>query len=113
MHSCASMKSTHQGDLPKMNKDEKDKVFDVILKKLTTSKLGDLINITKWAQELTRDIDYALVDASVPLDVAKPLHEEMGNGPPPITRPMEICGRCGIAIRPEGGHRCESCGRDI
>jgi hypothetical protein len=25
----------------------------------------------------------------------------------------EVCERCGIKIRPEGGHRCESCGRDI
>lgn len=26
---------------------------------------------------------------------------------------MEICERCQIAIRPEGGHLCGSCGRDI
>lgn len=23
------------------------------------------------------------------------------------------CSRCNTAIRPEGGHRCETCGRDI
>jgi hypothetical protein len=26
---------------------------------------------------------------------------------------VEECPRCGILIRPEGGHRCGSCGRDI
>jgi hypothetical protein len=25
----------------------------------------------------------------------------------------EVCDRCGIRIRPEGGHLCGSCGRDI
>jgi len=25
----------------------------------------------------------------------------------------EVCQRCDILIRPEGGHRCGSCGRDI
>jgi hypothetical protein len=27
--------------------------------------------------------------------------------------PTEECTRCGIMIRPEGGHMCGSCGRDI
>jgi len=28
-------------------------------------------------------------------------------------RHLKVCDRCGIAIRPKGGHRCEDCGLDI
>lgn len=26
---------------------------------------------------------------------------------------VECCARCGIAIRPKGGHRCGDCGRNV
>lgn len=26
---------------------------------------------------------------------------------------QEVCDRCGILIRVDGGHRCESCGKDV
>jgi hypothetical protein len=38
---------------------------------------------------------------------------ECGRHKPACICGWEVCGRCGIAICPAGGHQCGSCGRDI
>lgn len=89
-------------------------------------RMNDRLGADKAEQlrlQVLKDQEAALAQAKLPpktsrdrshyKDYPPPRLSETGVGLDNEGNLLEVCQKCGIAIRKEGGHLCEDCGRNI